>query len=67
MRCGCPPQPRPAPGRPSADRLQGGENWISKRGECSVPIDKGASGARLTARVTASSSWRDWSKPRSPR
>ncbi|WP_197970167.1 helix-turn-helix domain-containing protein [Agrobacterium fabrum] len=25
-----PLQPRRAPGRPSADRLQGGENWISK-------------------------------------
>lgn len=34
-----PLQPRPAPGRPSADRRQGGENWISKRGQCSVPID----------------------------
>ncbi|ACM31451.1 hypothetical protein Arad_12500 (plasmid) [Rhizobium rhizogenes K84] len=34
-----PLQPRPAPGRPSADRLQGGEDWTPIRGQHSAPID----------------------------
>ncbi len=34
-----PLQPRPAPGRPSADRLQGGEDWTPIRGQHSEPID----------------------------
>ncbi|WP_234624966.1 Tn3 family transposase, partial [Agrobacterium vitis] len=35
-----PLQPRPAPGRPSADRLQGGEDWTPIRGQHSEPIDR---------------------------
>jgi hypothetical protein len=35
-----PLQPRPAPGRPSADlQHKGGQNWIAKRGQYSVLID----------------------------